>query len=439
MRDREIYVDHIGAMQHGCGVGSFGRDAIENMGCPGKAYPIVNDRGEAVYSKDECGIIADEIQKGDLGSYVSVANAVVDRAKKNYELNGAVTGVVIQHENGLYAKNYKTDNFCAPMIDIFQENNVPILSILHTVELSNDDLKLEAHMDNVLRSVVSGSNKSVCISKSVIQQMIDKYGIHRGGMIYIPHGVPELTTLGSPEEIRARYGFRSDDTIFTSFGHLSRGKGLEYVIDGLPGVANGPYKDQRPKYFIAGGTHPTILKNEGEVYREFLESKVRDNGLRGAVMDGSDIIFDMYGNKLDNIDDADVVFLKRPLTDEEIPEIIEMSDVGAVFNLNPKQYSSGPGSQWTGLGKPVIATESIFFKDLQSQGIGLLVPFRNSPAITRVMNDYLVLGPEGKEELAFDASDKGSTMAWSVVGLQYKNLIRNLIRHNLMKNKIIGR
>ncbi len=52
-----------------------------------------------------------------------------------------------------------------------------------------------------------------------------------------------------------------------TFGLLSRNKGLETVIRALPQIARTHPEIQ---YVILGNTHPGILKESGEEYRDYL-------------------------------------------------------------------------------------------------------------------------------------------------------------------------
>ena len=90
---------------------------------------------------------------------------------------------------------------------------------------------------------------------------------------------------------------------------LPKHKGVEYIIRGLPGVVNGPYKDQHTQLFVAGGTHPNVLKRDGEKYRMSLERLTSDHGLRGAVDYGDGRVVDLEGNASD-YSDVNVAELK---------------------------------------------------------------------------------------------------------------------------------
>jgi glycosyltransferase involved in cell wall biosynthesis len=447
---RKMHVAVVGGFQEGCGVGSFGYEVYNSFAEDrrvvgrGSAYPIVNSAGKTnyinLYGEKNGGCVKYEIVRGNIQSYLGAAEDIVSNAKRLDE-DGIAMAVFMNHENGLFASpfngGYKKDDFCSPMLDIFQRNNVPVVTTLHTVELENLDKEVGNHFDRVLESVINNSNKAICIT-DLIEPMMEKYDIPRGRLIAIKHWVPQAYIPETTEEIRSEYNFKKEDTIFTCFGHLSRGKGVEYVLEGFSEVVDGSYRNKNPRLFIAGGTHPNVIQNEGEAYREELMEKTLSLGLSGAVVDKSGCFSDLEKKSLSSIDGRSVVYLNRPLTDKEIPRIIYMSTCGIVGNLNERQYSSGPGSFWIGLGKPLIATASVFFKAMESSGVGLLVPFRDSKKYTESMNHILSLNQEGLDVLKFNAQDVGSTMAASIVGQQYVNLMENMIQHNLESGRRVG-
>ena len=286
----------------------------------------------------------------------------------------------------------------------------------------------EEHKGKVMRGIFKFTDKAVSISPSGIPMLMEKYDAPRGKLIHIPHGVPETIIPESRDELKAKYEFTGRH-VFTSIGHISPGKGLEYAIDGFAEVLKGKYKEKNPVYFIAGTTHEDIIRKEGEVYWESCVTRAKERKIPGAIIDEKGKITDLYGEPIKDLKGKKIVFLHRKLKDEEIPEIMQMSDTGVVVNLNKEQYSSGPGSQWTGRSRITIGTESVFFKDLEKQGVGLLVPFRDSGAITDRMNHILGLNKEDFNKLEYLASDIGSTRTWSIVATAKLNLMEKLIMH----------
>ncbi len=411
-----------------CGVGSFAKDMIESFSGDIKikdweAVPIVWEFGKAEYYPEHRNHIRKEILQSSPESFENAARYITETTEyfRDY---GVESGWFINHEYGIFAEHHSKDN-AVNFLRILKERKVPNIVIGHTVLSNPDEQKKE-----VMKGILENTDKFICLTPSAINILMRKYNAPRGKLIYIPHGVPKFYVKETRDEIKKEMGFLDKDGnprhVFTSFGHLSPGKGLEYSLDGFSRIL-GQHPDTI--YFIAGATHPEVLREEGEKYRENLESFLKEKGVRGVVINEEGKIRDIYGNPLDNLTDVNVVFLNRHLLDKEIPRIMKGSDFGVVGNLEEEQISSGPGAYWIGSSRITIATASLFFKDMEDVGIGLLVPFRDPDAYADRMSHCLKLSKIDRDELEFIASDFGSTNTWSNVGDRYLNLMEKIIMH----------
>ena len=79
--------------------------------------------------------------------------------------------------------------------------------------------------------------------------------------------------------MKEKYGV-AGRRILSTFGLLSPGKSIETTLEALPAIV----KDNPAVLFlIIGKTHPTVLKTEGETYREMLKAKIVELGLADSV------------------------------------------------------------------------------------------------------------------------------------------------------------
>lgn len=86
--------------------------------------------------------------------------------------------------------------------------------------------------------------------------MCSDYGIERRMIAMIPHGA--IVPSGPPQRRPSR------PTMLT-WGLLGPGKGIERVIEAMGSLKDLP---GRPRYLVAGPTHPKVLAADGEAYRE---------------------------------------------------------------------------------------------------------------------------------------------------------------------------
>ena len=112
-------------------------------------------------------------------------------------------------------------------------------------------------------NIIIYSNKSNSINIFFLQFQNNKISI-------IPHGVFHIPF---PSKSHAKKKLNlSNKIIISTFGMISRDKGIEYAIEALPKVI-----EEHPNvlYLIIGATHPQVLKEEGEKYRNKLKKLIQ--------------------------------------------------------------------------------------------------------------------------------------------------------------------
>ena len=169
----------------------------------------------------------------------------------------------------------------------------------------------------------------------------------------IPHGIPDFPFV-EPDLAKVKLGFAAKPVILT-FGLLSPNKGIEVVIDAMPLILKS-----RPDavYVVLGATHPNLVRQEGEAYRESLMARARELGVQ------------------DN-----VVFLDQFVDQPTLLDFISMCDVYVTPYFNEAQMTSGTLAYSFGLGKAVVSTPYWHARELLADGRGVLVPFHDSAAI----------------------------------------------------------
>src|SRR5205085_7126395 len=84
-------------------------------------------------------------------------------------------------------------------------------------------------------------------------------------IVLIEHGVPEVA---GATRIQKELSPFTDKRILFTFGLLSKNRGIETVIRALPDVVK---KHPDVIYVVLGKTHPAVLRNSGEEYRNCLK------------------------------------------------------------------------------------------------------------------------------------------------------------------------
>jgi len=186
----------------------------------------------------------------------------------------------------------------------------------------------------------------------------------------------------------------------STFGLLGRGKGIEYVIRALPKVIK---KYPQVQYLILGKTHPTVRRQEGESYRLELSELVTKLGLKKHVK-----FYDQY------------------LDLDDLIEFLKATDIYISSSVNPNQAVSGTLSYALGTGRAVISTQFAQAKEIITPNVGILVPIKDSAAITTALLKLLRHKNKLKQmhQQAFAIT---RPMLWSNVAKEYADLLAQAV------------
>lgn len=304
--------------------------------------------------------------------------------------------VNIEHEFGIFGG---ADG--SHLLAFMETIQKPVVLTFHTV--------LPAPSENqriLVQSLSKKASKIIAMtdhSKAILETV---YGIQAASIATIPHGIHPVrycTTL----TVKKKLGL-SNTFVLTTFGFLNRNKGIEYVLDALPRVIR---TFPHVRYLILGVTHPEIVKREGETYRESLEKKVRDLGI---------------GENIQFIN----AFLKK----EELLEYLEATDLYIATPLDPNQAVSGTLSYALGTGRAVIATPFPQAREIITEDVGVLVPFRDPEAITHKIQELLA-EPIRLAKLGRNAYLKTRKMTWPNVAISTMKLFSTIIHQPGLQKK----
>lgn len=318
-----------------CGIATFTTDlhkaismsradletSIVAMTDPGQAY-------------DYPPAVAFQIKDGHIDDYMRAADF----------LNaGRFDIVCLQHEFGIFGGEAG-----AHILVLLSRLTMPVVTTFHTV-LARPTAKQRA----VVERIVDASSKVVVMANKGRELLRDVYLVPDDKIEVIAHGIPDVAFVGS-DAAKARLGFAGKSVILT-FGLLSPNKGIEVMIDAMPSIMK---RCTDAVYVVLGATHPNLVRDQGEAYREGLMARVRELGIQDHV-----------------------VFLDRFVDLATLLEFISMCDVYVTPYLNEAQMTSGTLAYSFGLGKPVVSTPYWHARELLTEGCGVLVPFGDAAAI----------------------------------------------------------
>ena len=177
-----------------------------------------------------------------------------------------------------------------------------------------------------------------------------------------------------------------------SFGLLGRSKGIETVIQALPEIIE---RFANVVFLVVGATHPNVVRQEGESYRESLQHMARELGV-----------------------EKNVVFYNRFVELDELMEFLGAADIYVTPYLNQDQITSGTLAYALGAGKAVVSTPYWHAEELLADGSGILVPFAAPDTLAHAVL-HLLEDKEERDAIRKQAYRAGRKMIWPVVARQY--------------------
>jgi glycosyltransferase involved in cell wall biosynthesis len=355
-----------------CGIATFTRDLHHAVAAQ---YPAIecgvlaiNDLPEGYDYEPE---VRFEIQEQRLLDYQEAANFL--------RFNGFDV-LSLQHEFGIYGGNSG-----GHILAFLREVNLPVVTTLHTFLQDPDP-----NQRQVMEEIVRQSERLVVMTERGHAILRETYDAPTEKIDLIAHGIPDMR-LVDPNSLKDQFGLEGKKLLLT-FGLLSPGKGIEYVIQALPEIAR-----QHPDliYMVLGATHPNLVRAEGERYRLSLERLAEKLGVS-----------------------THIAFYNRFVELEELKQFIGAADIYITPYLAKAQATSGTLCYAFGSGKAVISTPYWHAEELLAEERGVLVPFRDSEAIATAVTGLLE-DTTRLNAMSERAYSLGRKMIWSQTAKHY--------------------
>jgi len=321
-----------------CGIATYSQDLIKALN--NKFSKSLSVRVCALKTGNQDYDYPDEVKyildTSLVSSYLNLAQTIND--------DDHIQLVLVQHEFGLYKEQESA------FLQFLYELSKPIVLVFHTV-LPKPDTRLKTEVKNIVaacKSVIVMTNTSANI-------LINEYGVYQQKITVIPHGTHLVQHL-SEKFLKEKYKL-SGRKVLTTFGLLSSGKSLETTIEALPSIVK-----QCPEvlFLIIGKTHPEVVKNDGEVYRNGLIQRVKDLNLQNHVK---------FVNK----------YLELP----ELLEYLQLTDIYLFTSNDPNQAVSGTFVYAMSCGCPIISTPIPHAMELLSKDTGIIFDFNDSKQLAK--------------------------------------------------------
>lgn len=371
-----------------CGIATFTKDVADAVL---KQSPLNKVEVAALCEKDSNLVYPKEVKlkiaKDDFSSYFSAAE---------YFNKSDLMLVNLQHEFGIFGGEDGEN-----ILSFINALKKPVVTTLHTVL----EKPASEHQQNILKEICAKSAAIIVMLPYAMKILNQVYGVPVKKIYVIPHGVPESNFFDA-ERIKKMLNLQ-DKKVLATFGLISRGKGLEYVIQALPEILK---ENPQVIYLVIGVTHPNVIRHEGEAYRDSLLALAQKLGVADKV-----------------------IFINKFLDIEELVRYLLATDVYVVPYLGKDQISSGTLSYAIGCGKAIVSTPFIYAEEMLQQNRGLLVNFKDlqgiSLAVNRIFADH-----DLRTELQENAYKFGRQMVWSSIGNDLATLFNRINRWQRWRN-----
>jgi glycosyltransferase involved in cell wall biosynthesis len=302
--------------------------------------------------------------------------------------------VVLQHEFGFYAnKEFEFENF-------YKFINKQIVFVFHTVLPNpNEQLKLQ------VCEMAAKATSVIAMTFNASQILTNDYGIESNKIIVIHHGT-HLVPVVEKIVLKKKYNI-DGKKVLSTFGLLSSSKGIEVTLSALKDIIT---THPNVLFLILGKTHPTVLKNEGEKYRNKLKEKI------------SELNIEKY-----------VRFVNEYLPLPILLDYLQLTDIYLFTSKDPNQAVSGTFSYAVSCGCAVISTPIPHAKEVLGNDTGIIVDFERPDQLANAVKSILD-DEELQMKIGINGIHKMASTSWENSAIAHAKLFEKLQPKNLKLN-----
>lgn len=313
---------------------------------------------------------------------------------KEINRNNDIQIVLIQHEFGLFRNNE------SKLLQFLNQLEKSVLVVFHTV-LPRPDETLQRNVQDIAK-VADGI---IVMTKSSSTILENDYQINKDKISVIPHGTHLVEHL-SKDNLKKKYNL-INKKVLSTFGLLSAGKSIETTLDALPLIVK---KNPKVVFLIIGKTHPSVVKQEGEHYREMLENKIKTLHLQ-----------------------KNVRFVNEYLPLDELLEYLQLTDIYLFTSKDPNQAVSGTFSYAISCGCPIISTPIPHACEVLNDGNGIIIDFENPRQLAKEVNK-LFRDDNLMKRISSIGLHKMAPTAWENSAIAHAKLFENISENGILLN-----
>jgi glycosyltransferase involved in cell wall biosynthesis len=294
----------------------------------------------------------------------------------------------IEHEFGLYGG--ELGEYLLGFLSLIEK---PFVIRFHTILPSPN-----AKMLKIVQALGLLSDRVIVMTKHSAKLLKEEYHLSIDNIIIIPHGTHANSTRNS-EELKLKYNL-DNKHVLTTFGLLSPNKGVEKGILAMKEISES-FPDA--VYIVLGQTHPNLLEEEGEKYRDYLQQIIIDNHLEDNVR-----------------------LINEYVPTKKLMEYLTLTDIYLFTSKDPNQAVSGTFLYAMSAGCPIISNSFVLAKEMLDEKTGIILTPGKDHELAE--NAIMILqNPELKKEMSRNAFLRTRDTTWEKVGQKHAHLFYNIL------------
>ena len=368
-----------------CGIATYSQDLIKALN--NKFSNTLSIKVCALESGDENFQYTNEVKYVLKTSFADKYGKLALKINKDDQIRI----VLIQHEFGFFIKQEE------PFIQFLNSLTKPVIVVFHTV-LPNPDKKLKSNINRI----ASACESIIVMTHNSAKILMYDYDLPMDKISVIAHGTHLVPHLNR-ESLKKKYGIK-DRKVLTTFGLLSSGKSVETTLEALPAIIK---TNPDVIFLVIGKTHPEVLKEEGEQYRNSLEAMIVSKNLTQHVK-----------------------FINSYLPLPDLLEYLQLTDVYLFTTNDPNQAVSGTFAYAMSCGCPIISTPIPHAKEVLTEDTGIIFDFRNSlqlaEGVIRLLNDNQL-----RSNIRVNTLQKIVSTAWENSAVEHTMLFEKIAHEKI--------
>ena len=353
-----------------CGIASFTQDLTKAI-----------DNGlHENYSIDICALGKKDIAKSFAFPVTMVMDAYnlsscIETAEK-INSDPYIKLICIEHEFGLYGGNL--GEFILGFLALLEK---PFIIRFHTVLPTPDAQRLK-----LVQQIGLLADKVVVMTSNSARLLTEDYQLDAEKIIIIPHGTPATSKI-SADQLKFKYNL-TNNLVLTTFGLLSPNKGIEKGILAMKEIsATIP----EAVYIVLGLTHPNLLQQEGEKYRNYLQQLIDENNLQNNVR-----------------------LVNEYVPTQTLMEYLALTDIYLFTSKDPNQAVSGTFIYAMSAGCAIISNSFVLAKEMLDENTGIIIETGQEHELAENAI-FLLQNKAVRVQMGHHASLKTKDTAWKKV------------------------